>query len=164
MPISEAMMEALKAQRARPEAPARPGAVRVVIDTNVLLDFWVFRDPQASALLSLLESGRIAALRSPETEEEFAEVIGRDAFGLPPSAQREIMEAWFALSIRAQPAPAPARCRDPLDQKFLDLAAGGHARVLVSKDKLVLKAGRALRRCGILALRPAEAARELFPG
>ena len=40
-------------------------------------------------------------------------------------------------------------CRDPLDQKFLELAAATRALGLVTKDKLVLRAGKKLARLGV---------------
>ena len=162
MPITEAMRAALAELRSRGAVPAVAAeAPRVVIDTNVLLDFWGFRDPEALPLLALLERGALQALRSPETEEEFAEVIGREVFGLAPDAARGALESWFSLAAPAVPACAGVLCRDPLDQKFLDLAAGGGAAYLISKDKLVIKAGRRLRARGIRALRPPEALRLL---
>ena len=48
---------------------------RVVVDTNVLLDFWVFEDPRARPLREALESGRIQALRDGATVDELAEVL-----------------------------------------------------------------------------------------
>ena len=53
------------------------------------------------------------------------------------------------------------QCRDPLDQKFFTLTLAGGAKLLVSKDKLVLKAGRKMKRYGACAFRPEETAARL---
>ena len=62
------------------------------------------------------------------------------------------------LEARERAQSANLRCLDPLDQKFFELSLAAQARMLVTKDKLVLKAGKKMRRLfGIAALRPSEA-------
>jgi hypothetical protein len=62
---------------------------------------------------------------------------------------------WEALAglIEAQ-RPAPWLCRDPDDQKFLDLAYGAGAQLLFTKDRAVLSLARRARRDGLLILEP----------
>ena len=55
---------------------------RVVIDTNVLLDFWVFDDPAARPLRTAVETGRVNALRSGDSVDELTQVIMREKFEL----------------------------------------------------------------------------------
>jgi predicted nucleic acid-binding protein len=55
------------------------------------------------------------------------------------------------------PAVMPPRCRDPDDQKFLELAMASGAAVLFSRDAEVLKLGRRTARQGwFQILRPED--------
>jgi putative PIN family toxin of toxin-antitoxin system len=138
---------------------------RVVIDTNVLLDFWVFDDPRARQLREALESGRIQGLRDGATVDELAEVLSRPRFGLEAVRQMALLREWDRLAV-AEPAAAgasPLRCADPLDQKFLDLAAAARADWLVSKDKALLKLARKARPLGLAILLPEAAGALVAP-
>ena len=141
--------------------PPDSSALTVIVDTNVLLDFWAFHDPKTEALLRLIEGGTCTMLRDEATENEFAEVIHRPGFRLSPEEQTAILTHWFRIARRpASPAKdALARCRDPLDQKFFDLASGSGCPLIVSKDKLVMKAGRRSRKEGTAVMLPGDAAR-----
>ena len=46
----------------------------------------------------------------------------------------------------------PPRCRDPDDQKFLDLAASSGARWLLSRDDHLLSLARRTRRDGLFEI------------
>ena len=135
---------------------------RAVIDTNVLLDFWVFDDPIARPLRTALESGRLIALRDGATVDELADVVARIKFDLSAHRQMEILRLWDRLS---QPVgrvfPSRLHCTDPLDQKFLDLAVSARADWLVSKDKAVLKLARKARADGLAILRPDQASAQI---
>lgn len=135
---------------------------RAVLDTNVLLDFWVFDAPAARPLRAAFEDGRLVALRSGECVDEFTQVIMRERFDLATEARFAILREW---DRRATPVarvfPAPFACSDPHDQKFLDLACTARADWLVTKDKALLKLARRARRDGLLILAPAAASAAL---
>jgi putative PIN family toxin of toxin-antitoxin system len=138
---------------------------RVVLDTNVLLDFWVFDDPRSRALREALDAGRIQALRDGATVDELAEVLSRPRFGLEAVRQMALLRDWDRLAL-AEPAAlgaSPLRCADPLDQKFLDLAASARADWLVSKDKALLKLARRARTLGLAILLPEAAGALVAP-
>jgi putative PIN family toxin of toxin-antitoxin system len=137
---------------------------RVVIDTNVLLDFWVFDDPRARQLREALESGRIHGLRDGTTVDELAEVLSRPRFGLEAVRQMALLREWDRLAFVEPAAGAsPLRCADPLDQKFLDLAAAARADWLVTKDKALLKLARKARPLGLAILLPQAAGALVAP-
>ena len=163
MPIASEIQSLLDQLRTAPAADTPPdsGALTVIVDTNVLLDFWAFHDPKTEALLQLIEDGACTMLRDEATEKEFAEVIHRPGFKLSAEDQTAILTHWFQIARRpASPArDALARCRDPLDQKFFDLASGSGCRLIVSKDKLVMKAGRRAKKEGTAVMLPEDAAR-----
>lgn len=124
-------------------------ARRVVLDTNVLLDLWVFADPRVEWLARALEDGRLRPLRSARTDRELAALLVRPPFGLAPAARDERLAHWQQQAeMVVEPLPrAPLFCRDPDDQPFLDLAFAGHAVALLTHDRDLLKlAGRARRR------------------
>lgn len=127
----------------------------VVIDTNVLLDFWVWDDPVARPLLDDIRAERVVALRSVDTVDELADVLSRSHFDLSVAQQTEILREWHALSFNVVVSEtAVARCKDRDDQKFLNLARSAGARYLISKDKLVLKTARRARLDGFDVMTP----------
>jgi putative PIN family toxin of toxin-antitoxin system len=129
----------------------------VVIDTNIVLDLLVFADPRAVELRAALEVGQLQWLASPAMREELQRVLGypqlqpRLAFhGLSPA---QVLAAFDAYSALRPAAPkAPCTCKDPDDQKFIDLAVA-HQAALLSKDKAVLAMRKRLERLGV-ALSP----------
>ena len=114
----------------------------VVFDTNVLLDLFVFNDFRALHLKQALIDGKIDALASPKTLEEFADVIARPIFALSTEQRQQISLQWQGLA-RVIPdealTTAPWVCQDPDDQVFLDLAYTNKPCTLVSKDNDVLR-------------------------
>jgi putative PIN family toxin of toxin-antitoxin system len=127
-----------------------------VLDTNVLLALWLFRDPVVEPLRAALAAGRLQAVRSAETDAEFAEVLARPGlFSVEPARQLRLLDAWQSMaSLLAEIRLAPWICRDPLDQKFLDLAVSAQAGWLITRDRDLLKLARKTRRQGLLIVAP----------
>lgn len=129
----------------------------IVIDTNVLLDLWVYSDPATPPLREALESGHLRWLATAAMREELKRVLDyphiarrRDKDGCSLQA---VMQAFDRLSLAAVPAPRCAFvCKDPDDQKFIDLAVA-HKAVLLSKDRLVLKLGKRLLSAGVTTMK-----------
>ena len=116
----------------------------VVFDTNVLLDLFVFNDFRALHLKQALIEGKVDALATPNTLEEFADVISRPLFSLDEAQQEQIYLQWQSLArvIDDQSlSKAPWACNDPDDQVFLDLAYTARPCTLISKDNEVLRFG-----------------------
>jgi putative PIN family toxin of toxin-antitoxin system len=135
---------------------------RAVLDTNVLLDFWVFDDPRARPLRDAVQSGRVQAVRSGESIDEFTQVIMREKFDLPTAKRFAILREWDRLATPVERVfAAPLACTDPDDQKFLDLAYTVRADWLVTKDKALLRLARRARRDGLLIVAPGVACAEL---
>ena len=120
-----------------------------MIDTNILLDIYVFQDPRAAALNAQTLSGKLLPVASEETNAEFLDVLARPKFGLSSDVQQMFLADWqhrSTLRDASQITRSPWRCKDKDDQKFLDLAYSLRPCLLVSKDKQVLRfAKRALR-------------------
>lgn len=114
----------------------------VVFDTNVLLDLFVFNDFRALHLKQALLEGKIDALSTPATTEEFEDVIARPLFFLDQAQQEQISLQWRNLArvIDGKDlVKSPWVCQDPDDQVFLDLAFTAKPCTLISKDNEVLR-------------------------
>ena len=114
----------------------------VVFDTNVLLDLFIFNDFRVLHLKQALLDGKIEALASPKTLEEFSDVIARPLFALSQEQQEQVRLTWHGLArVIADEAltKAPWICNDPDDQVFLDLAYTNKPCTLISKDNEVLR-------------------------
>jgi putative PIN family toxin of toxin-antitoxin system len=133
-----------------------------VIDTNTALDFLVFEDPRAQALLQNLRSGACLWLVCQPMRDELERVLDypliakrRAQRGLTVQA---VLAQFDALShMQAVPAKAVYTCKDPDDQVFIDLAVA-HAASLVSKDHAVLAMRGRLKRLGIAVMGTVTAA------
>jgi predicted nucleic acid-binding protein len=137
----------------------------IVLDTNVWLDIHFFRDPQAKPLAVALESPHWATARCEQTDAELSLVLTRPPFGADPTERLRLLDCaqrWRARSLVFWlDAQAPYRCRDPHDQKFLDLAHVAQASLLLTKDKALLSVQRSARQHGLTILTPRQFARLL---
>lgn len=113
----------------------------VVLDTNILLDIFVFNDERAANLKQAIVNGSIPVIASQKTLLEFADVISRPLFKLDSAAQVSILTQWQSIAQLHDDSslpPAPWKCEDPDDQIFLDLAYQLRPSILISKDNAVL--------------------------
>jgi putative PIN family toxin of toxin-antitoxin system len=114
----------------------------LVLDTNIVLDVFVFADEAAGEIRSRLAAGSLRWLATPAMRDElervlaYAQIIPRLAFYRLTAA--DVLQAFDRCSQRVEPAvKAPVTCKDPDDQKFIDLAVA-HRALLLSKDRAVL--------------------------
>jgi putative PIN family toxin of toxin-antitoxin system len=129
----------------------------VVIDTNIVLDLFVFQDPATlvlnQALCAAITEGQPRWLATAAMREELArvldypQVLKRMVFYGRSAA--EVLEQFDRLSQTVEVAPkASVTCKDPDDQKFIDLAVA-HGAVLLSKDQAVLCMAKRMRGVGV---------------
>jgi putative PIN family toxin of toxin-antitoxin system len=133
--------------------PARPG---IVIDTQVVMDWLVFNDPRVQPLVAALTSGQLKWLVAPAMRDEIRHVLGRGVAAryAPDLAVIESQFDAHAAAVEgAEPSPRLV-CRDPDDQKFIDLALARQARWLVSRDKALLALAKRARPRGLLIVKP----------
>jgi predicted nucleic acid-binding protein len=128
---------------------------RLVLDTNVALDLFVFRDPACERLMEALQQGTAVAVVDEPCRAEWLAVLAYPVFGLTEAAQREAVAAfdrWVTWLPETGLAPRPEvklpRCADPDDQKFLELALAAGAQDLLSTDKALLQLARRTAREG----------------
>lgn len=123
----------------------------VVIDTNVVLDLFVFDDPACAALGAALNGGQADWLASAAMRDELQRVLDYPhiARRLGESGAGRVLAAFDRHARCVEPAPKAAfTCRDPDDQRFIDLAVA-HQATLLSKDAQVLALARRLARVGV---------------
>lgn len=132
-----------------------PDAARppVVVDTNVVLDLLVFPDPAAAPLRAAVADGALCWVATVPMREELARVLHYPK--LAPRLAfygRSAFEVLAAFDTRARLVPiapkAGVTCRDPDDQKFVDLAVA-HRAMLLSKDHAVLCLKKRLLALGV---------------
>jgi putative PIN family toxin of toxin-antitoxin system len=123
---------------------------RLVLDTNVWLDWLVFADAAIEPLRHARAANALEICINEVCERELAAVLAYDLgkHTLDMDAQTARL-AEFRRLISAWPARAPPRadntlpkCRDPDDQKFLELARDCGADYLVTKDRALLVLAR----------------------
>jgi predicted nucleic acid-binding protein len=137
---------------------ARPAPL-LVLDTNAVLDAWLFKDPGAQALVAAIETGQVQWLACAAMRDELAR-----------AAQFRSLASWKPDSVHlltcfdrwAQLCPAPVatevprlRCTDPDDQVFIDLALHVQATWLLTHDSAVLKLAKRARLLGLVVTTPA---------
>jgi putative PIN family toxin of toxin-antitoxin system len=114
----------------------------IILDTNIVLDAFVFNDPVAKPLRQALEAGTLQWIATSPMREELERVLA-----YPKIAKRLAFYKLQAADVLAQfdtlvqtvavVPKAPIVCKDPDDQKFIDLAVA-HKALVLSKDNAVL--------------------------
>ena len=140
--------------------PTNSAPARIVIDTNVCLDLFVFHDPRWAGLLAALESGAVEAVTRADCRDEYNIVLHYSHLPLD-EASRPLAAARFDALIKVvAPAESGIRlpvCTDKDDQKFLEVARDAGAEVLITKDKALLKLARRLAKAGMFKVMVPEA-------
>jgi len=114
----------------------------LVIDTNIVLDLFVFDDAAAKPLRIAIEAGAIDWLATPAMRIELERVLGYPQivprltfYGLKAV---DVLDAFDKHTRLVAVAPkAGPTCSDADDQCFIDLAVA-HRVPLLSKDRAVL--------------------------
>jgi putative PIN family toxin of toxin-antitoxin system len=125
---------------------------RIVIDTNVCLDLFVFHDPRWAGLLSAIESGAVEAITRADCRDEYNIVLHYAHLPLDESTRPQAAARFDALIKVVAPPESGVRlpvCTDKDDQKFLELARDAQAHTLITKDKALLKLAKRLAREGM---------------
>ena len=130
-------------------------AAPVVLDTNIILDVFVFADEPAKAVRQALEAGELNWIATQPMRDELARVLAYPQ--IVPRLEfyklgADDVLASFDRHARLTEVAAKSRltCRDPDDQKFIDLAIAGQA-LLLSKDRHILSMAKRLRAQGVQA-------------
>ncbi len=136
-------------------------APALVLDTNVVLDLLVFRDPACTALGGLLDRAALAWYATAAMRDEFDDVLARPAFARWAGRRESIGAQWarwsqFVEGTARNSQPQLLRCADPDDQMFLDLALELRPSCLLSRDREVLRLAVLARGLGVRIVTPAR--------
>ena len=129
----------------------------VVLDTNIVLDVFVFNDSAAEPVRQALAEQQLDWLATQPMRDELDRVLAYPKIALRLAfyklAAGDVL-AKFDQHARLVPvAPkASLNCSDADDQKFIDLAVQ-HQALLLSKDKAVISMSKRLLAQGIHARR-----------
>jgi putative PIN family toxin of toxin-antitoxin system len=108
--------------------------MRVVVDTNVLVSA-ALKQQSMPGMSALLIERRGGLLKSLATEQQLFEVVARPRLAslIDPETQAWLRKLMAAAEL-ATISERIVACRDPTDDKFLELAVNGHADLIVSGD------------------------------
>jgi putative PIN family toxin of toxin-antitoxin system len=123
---------------------------KLVLDTNIVLDWLVFDNAFMNVLRDRVNDRRVVVITYQAAIDELQRVLGYPALRLPAAKQAAILSEYRTRSEAvSMPTgftgdklllpPGFPRCRDRDDQHFLALAFHASADALVSRDKAVLK-------------------------
>lgn len=123
--------------------------MRLVLDTNVWLDWLVFDEPALAPMRAAVAAGGVEIVADDAAEAELARVLAYPfgARSLDAQAQAAAMAAFLRVAHRDE-SGGPGdegllpRCSDPDDQKFLELALACGAQYLVTRDAALLELAR----------------------
>lgn len=113
--------------------------LRVILDTNLLISRALTPSSLTASAVRLIVD-HCDLLASQATMDEFSQTLARvqskgyvkqDEALMLITAYKEMVE-WVPIIERVQ------RCRDPKDDKFLELALNGHANYIITGDKDLL--------------------------
>src|SRR5882672_5248358 len=134
------------------------GKPRLVLDTNVWLDWLVFADPCVAPIKAAVAAEQAQVFIDVACEAELERALGYDLgrkFTLHATAQaaclaecRRVATWIWVPAPGAECAQLPA-CRDKDDQMFLKAALAAGADFLVTKDRALLELALRTARFGI---------------
>jgi uncharacterized protein len=112
--------------------------MRLVVDTNVFVSA-ALKDNSLPFLVVRWIDRHGGLLKSEATEQQLLEVLARPYIaGAAIPLLREGIERMLAAAELVAITERIAVCRDPTDDKFLELAVNGHADLIVSGDRDLL--------------------------
>jgi putative PIN family toxin of toxin-antitoxin system len=127
------------------------GALKVVVDTNVLVSALLFGGTPGR-LIVLWQKGAIKPLASKEIIDEYLRVLTYPKFKLSEEEINFLLYQqilpYFDV-IDAHPGPGIIK-KDPEDDKFISCALAGKAKFIISGDQHLL-ASKSYRKIKILS-------------
>ena len=115
-------------------------AIRVVLDTNIVLSSLLFAAGRLVWMRHSWHSGTITPLASNATINELLKVVSYPKFKLNSQDIHELMDDYLPYSetVSVPASIITPECRDPDDRIFLALAQHANANALITGDKDLL--------------------------
>lgn len=130
-------------------------ALRVVLDTNIVLSALVFGNGPAARVRAAWQAGKFTPLVSTATAQELMRVLAYPKFKLGAAEREELLADYLPYATPVQipvPPPSVPDCRDENDVMFLHLATAGRADTLVTGDRDLLVLAGVATKVNILSL------------
>jgi putative PIN family toxin of toxin-antitoxin system len=112
--------------------------MRVVVDTNILISAVIKPTSAVGPVLIALRNGRYTILYAQPLLTELVDVINRprirNKYGLTDEDIRTVIALILLRGEAVVPQEKITACRDPKDDKFLEVAVAGDADLIVSGD------------------------------
>lgn len=157
----------------------KQGRIKVVVDTNTLVDAIFHEDTDCADLFQYKHDGEISFCMNIKTYQEAFRIFLRTIEEIEKRARdkkiefknKELDSLFFKLSnalweiVRVEYRSKTNYCKeDPDDNKFIDCCIDGNIRYLVSSDKhlLNLKNLSEIKEHGIEIMTPKEFSKELL--
>ena len=122
--------------------------MKLVLDTQIWLDWLVFDDPGVRRLRNAVHLGRAQIVIDAACDAELERVLAYDLgkHSITREAQVAALGEARRLARRVERVVVKGlpQCADPDDQKFIELAAATNADALVTKDRELLRMKRRL--------------------
>jgi putative PIN family toxin of toxin-antitoxin system len=116
--------------------------MRVVVDTNILVRAMIRPQGTVGPVLLRLRQGEYSLLYARPLLEELVDVLNRPRIrGKYGLTDRDIQTVVGLILLRGEETASTKRiaaCRDPKDDKFLEVAVSGRADVIVTGDEDLL--------------------------
>lgn len=133
---------------------------RVILDTQIVMDWLVFDEPRVMPIIALVESRHLLWTATPTMKAEMLHVLGR---GVAARYEPDLTRIHAAFGGHCELVEEPVlgmgrpRCSDEDDQKFIDLGlhlASLAPTTLISRDRAVLKVAKRAARLGLEIVSP----------
>lgn len=151
------MLDRRPASNLRPSMTATPhhSLPSVVIDTNAILDWLVFREPSAT-FGRAIETGALRWIATPPMLLECQRLFASSSLTHwePDAARLEAAWTRWAHVETGAISSSPLRCTDADDQMFIGLALAHRTRWLLTRDRALLKLAKRARALGVRVLTP----------
>ena len=116
--------------------------IRAVVDTSILVRAVIKPTGSVGPVLQRLRRREYTLLISRATLDETADVLYRPRLRTKYQLSNRVLRATIRLIVLRSELIRPDRrivaCRDPRDDKFLEVAVSGRAQVIVSGDEDLL--------------------------
>ncbi|MBI1834071.1 MAG: putative toxin-antitoxin system toxin component, PIN family [Candidatus Andersenbacteria bacterium] len=112
--------------------------MRVVLDTNVLINSTSDPFSAATQLLEAAVAGEITALATPAVKREYKNIVGK-LVNQPEDS--ELIENFLSSLHDVRAESTEVIIDDLEDLKFIEAAVGGDADVIITSDKHLLDVG-----------------------
>jgi len=115
---------------------------KVVVDTSVIIAGLIGRG-SSNRILRLILMGKLKVILSKDIFREYVRAVHYPELRIPLSYAYIILDKLYRLAEQVHPTKKFNICRDPDDNKFLEVAYEGKADYLITLDRDLLD----LRNC-----------------